>query len=78
MQYSHMTDDQLWRAITKNTNAMSALFDRQLEARASGAMFITSRAIDDLEGEYQAYGAELRRRSSLIFTSSSVRSDQAA
>jgi hypothetical protein len=74
MQYSHMTDDQLWRAITKNTNAMSALFDQEHEAAIKGVpdfqtsgMFSISRAINSHEREYQDYASELRRRCSLVF-----------
>ena len=75
MQYSHVTDDDLWFAITKNTNTMSTLFDPQFEA-----VRVTI-VIDNLEREYLAYAAELRCRHSLILNSeipSSVRSDQAA
>lgn len=88
MQCSHLTDDALWRAITKNTNALSALFDAQLEAGTRGlpnfqtsAMFSISRAIDNLERQYQDYAIELRRRYSLVSNPekpSSVGSDQAA
>ena len=88
MQYSHLTDDELWRAVTKNTNAISVLFDQQREAGIRGlpdfdtsAMLSISRAIDRLEREYQDYASELRCRCSLILSSetpSSVASDQAA
>ena len=88
MQCSHLTDDELWRAITKNTNAISALFDAQLDARNKGvadfqtsAMFSISSAIGNLERQYQDYVAELRCRYSLVLSSempSSVGSDQAA
>jgi hypothetical protein len=86
MQYSHLTDDELWRAVTKNTNAISVLFDQQREAGLRGlpdfergAMLSISRAIDRLEQEYQDYASELRGRCSLILNSpSSVASDQAA
>ena len=75
MQYSHLTDDDLWCAITKNTNTMSTLFDPQFEA-----VRVTI-VIDNLEREYLAHAAELRCRHSLILNSeipSSVPSDQAA
>ena len=88
MQYSHLTDDELWRAETKNTNAISVLFDQQREAGLrwlpdfeTSTMFSISRAIDRLEREYQDYASELRRRCSLILNSgtpSGVGSDQAA
>ncbi len=73
MQFSHLTDDELWRAVTKNTNAISALFDQEHEAGIKGVpdfqtsgMFSISRAIDNLEREYQDYASELRRRCSLV------------
>ena len=75
MQYSHLTDDNLWCAITKNTNTMSTLFDPEFEAVRVAIV------IDNLEREYLAYTAELRCRHSLILNSempSSVRSDKAA
>ena len=31
MQYINLTDDELWRAIAENTNAMSRLVYQQLE-----------------------------------------------
>ena len=54
MQYSHLTDDDLWRVVVKNTNAMSVLFDQQHEVGIRGlpersAMLSISRAIDRLE-----------------------------
>jgi hypothetical protein len=88
VQYSHLTDDELWRAVVKNTNAISVLFDQQREAGIRGlpdfersTMPSISTAIDRLEREYQDYASELRRRCSLILNSetpSSVASDQAA
>ena len=82
MQYSHLTDDDLWCVITKNTNAMSTLFDQQLEAGTSALLQTRATVvIDNLEREYLAYAAELLCRHSLILNSempSSVRSDQAA
>ena len=56
MQYSHLTDDDIWCAITKNTNTMSTLFDPQFEAVRVAIV------IDNLEREYLAYTAELRCR----------------
>jgi len=79
VQYSHLTDDDLWCAITKNTNAMSTLFDQQRESGTSTLLYTrATMVIDNLEREYQAYAAELRCRYSLILSSetpSSVRSD---
>jgi hypothetical protein len=63
MKCSHLTDDELWRSVTKNTNAMLALFDQQLESGTSPLLQANAaRAIDNLERQYQAYAAELRRR----------------
>jgi len=82
VQYSHLTDDDLWCAITKNTNTMSTLFDQQLDAGTSALLQKrVTVVINNLEREYLAYAAELRCRHSLILNSempSSVRSDQAA
>ena len=82
MQYSHLTDDDLWCGITKNTNAMSTLYDQQLEAGTSALLQTRATVvIDNLEREYLTYAAELRSRHSLILNSEtafSVRSDRAA
>jgi hypothetical protein len=88
VQCSHLTDDALWCAITKNTDALSALLDAQLEAGAKGvpnfqtsAMFSISRAIDNLKRQYDDYVTELRRRYSLVSNPekpSNAGSDQAA
>ena len=81
VRYSHLTDDDLWCAITKN-NAMSTLFDQQLEAETNAPLQKRATGlIDNLEREYLACAAELRRRHSPILnpeTKSSVRSDRAA
>ena len=84
MQCSNLTDDELWRAITKNTNTMSALFESGANGRPvfqTNAMLSISRALDKLEQEYQNYASELRRRHSLVLDPekpSSAESDQAA
>ena len=82
MQFSHLTDDDLWRAMTKNTNAMSTLFDQQRESGTSPLLHTrATMVINNLEREYQDHAAELRSRHSLILNSempSSVRPDQAA
>ena len=65
MQYSHLTDDDLWCGVTKNTNAMSTLYDQQLEAGTSALLQTRATSvIDNLEREYLAYAAELRSRHS--------------
>ncbi len=64
MQCSHLTDDELWRAIIRNTNEMSALFDGQFGARTRGPMFSISKAIGDLERHIKtmlpSFGAAIR------------------
>ena len=82
MRYSHLTDDALWCAITKNTNAVSALFDAHLGTETAALPNSQSgEMIDNLEREYQDYATELRRRYSLasnLERPSSVGSEQAA
>jgi hypothetical protein len=82
VQHSHPTDDDLWCAITKNTNTMSTLFDQQFEAGTSALLQKrVTVVIDNLQREYLAFAAELRCRHSQILNSempSSIRSDQAA
>jgi hypothetical protein len=72
MQCVNLTDDELWRAIAQNTNAMSALVYRRLELDAgntrNGAihqarlMQSNAETISKLEYNYREYTAELRRR----------------
>jgi hypothetical protein len=82
MQYSNLTDDELWCAVTKNTNAMFALFDQELEAGTSPLVQTgAARAIDKLERQYRGYAAELRSRHPLVLnleTPTSLGSDRAA
>jgi hypothetical protein len=76
MQSENLTDEQLWRAIAQNTNAMTALIHQQLElAPAVNTLSDTIRQtkiresnaerISKLERNYRQYTAELRRRYSL-------------
>jgi hypothetical protein len=76
MQSVNLTDEQLWRAIAQNTNAMTALIHQQLELDpAVNTLSNTIRQvklresnaerIGKLERNYQEYTAELRRRYSL-------------
>jgi hypothetical protein len=66
----HLTDDELWRAIADNTNALSALIEKQWEWNAElGAPAIvgTLNSIsicraDAYYREYRGYIAEVRRR----------------
>ena len=73
MQSLHLTDDELLRAIARNTDAMSALVDQQLELNAGlGApndpdsraklMLSNVQIIDKYHREYRDFAAELRRR----------------
>lgn len=75
MRLVHLTDDELWRAIAENTNAMSELIDRQLEiADEIGVAPPVHRAdlmgsdlamINRYQREYRDYTTELRRRYSI-------------
>jgi hypothetical protein len=67
-----LTDDELWRAITDNTNTLSILIEKQLELDAGlGApdfdtrlerLLFNVQAIDKYHCEYKDYIAEIRRR----------------
>ena len=71
MQCIDLTDDELWRAIAENTNAMSRLVYQQLEFdayigpndpyRGSLMRFFLERA-NKFQRQYQDCTAELRRR----------------
>ena len=70
MLYVNLTDDELWRAIAENTNAMSRLLYQQLEFDAYIGpndpyrhlmRFYLERA-NKFQRQYQDYTAELRRR----------------
>ena len=73
MQCEKLTDEQLWRAIAGNTNAMTVLVHQQLELAAVNTMSIrqanlresNAERIGKLERNYLQYIAELRRRYSL-------------
>jgi hypothetical protein len=75
MQFENATDEQLWRAIARNTNAMTALINQQLELAAVHTISDSIRQaklretnaerIGKLARNYQEYTAELRRRYSL-------------
>jgi hypothetical protein len=75
MQSENLTDEQLWRAIAQNTNAMTALIHQQLELAAVTTISDSIRQaklresnaerIGKLERNYREYTAELRRRYSL-------------
>ena len=69
MQRMNRTDDQLWRAIAENTNAMSRLVHQQLELDPCAddpnneylMRFLLKRA-DHVQRQYQDCTAELCRR----------------
>jgi hypothetical protein len=75
MQFENATDEQSWRAIARNTNAMTALINQQLELAAVHTISDSIRQaklretnaerIGKLARNYQEYTAELRRRYSL-------------
>ena len=75
MQVENLADEQLWRAIAQNTNAMSALVRQQLELadvntisdsiRQAKLRESNAEIIDKLARNYREYTAELRRRYSL-------------
>lgn len=73
MQCVNLTDDELWRGIAANTDAMSELLDQRVELEAeisstndlvklSALMDSFISRVNRFEGEYRAYITELRRR----------------
>jgi hypothetical protein len=69
MQCANLTDDELWRAISRNTEAMSDLVHQMLELKTgSNAVGARTRRVSNaqtinaLERQYRIYTAELRRR----------------
>jgi hypothetical protein len=72
MQSLPLTDEELWRAIVENTNAMSAVVDQQLKLptgitasdlnRKADLLRSHSETINKFEREYQDCTTELRRR----------------
>lgn len=76
MKSENLTDEQLWRAIAGNTNAMTALILQQLELapavnslsdriRQAKLREANAERIDKLARNYRDYTAQLRRRYSL-------------
>ena len=63
-----LTDDELWRGIAHNTEALSALIQQQLKMNGRPGrlqtMVARAQTIDALERQYRTYSAELRRRHS--------------
>ena len=69
VQGVNLTDDELWRAIAENTNAMSALVEQlKLDKsttpnnRNRRAQLVHSQTISKYQREYREYTVELRRR----------------
>ncbi|MGD0147627.1 MAG: hypothetical protein ABSB77_03470 [Xanthobacteraceae bacterium] len=70
MRSTHLTDDDLWRAIAANTDAMSILIEKQLDAEMAAAdpdtrqklMLFNVQAIDNYNRQYRDCIAEVRRR----------------
>lgn len=73
MRYSHLTDDELWRGMAENSDAMSQIAKNQIDLAegrigmkdpAAGAQLMISnvRQIAHLRREYDNYYSELRRR----------------
>ena len=76
MKSEDLTDEQLFRGIARNTNAMTALIHQQLalapavntlsdNIRQARLRESNAERIGKLERNYQEYTAELRRRYSL-------------
>ena len=76
MQVENLTDEQLFRGLARNTNAMTALIHQQLELdpavntlsdtiRQAKLRESNTGRIGKLERNYREYTAELRRRYSL-------------
>jgi hypothetical protein len=69
---THLTDDDLWRAIANNTDAMSALIEEQIElntqwgtsdpASRQKLILFNVQAINNYNRQYRDFIAEIRRR----------------
>jgi hypothetical protein len=73
VQCANLTDDELWRAIAANTDAMSKLLDQREElnaeisslsdsAKRSELMSSYLGKVNKFESEYRTYTTELRHR----------------
>jgi hypothetical protein len=67
MRCANLTDDELWRAVALNTEALSALLHQQVDDADSGAIHFRRKAdlirfANRFQREYREYTAELRRR----------------
>ena len=65
---TNLSDDELWRAIHKNTETLSVLIQQRLELNGHPGrlqtMLAQGQTIDALERQYRIYSAELLRRHS--------------
>jgi hypothetical protein len=61
MRCANLSDDELWRGIVQNTDAMSLLFEEHRELDAGTERSHLERA-SQLLREYHEHTAELRRR----------------
>ena len=72
MRSSQLTDDDLWRVIADNTDAMSMLIEKQCELDAEAGtpdpdtrqklMLFNVQAIDNYDRQYRDIISEIRRR----------------
>jgi hypothetical protein len=67
MRCTDLTDDQLWRAIARNTEKFSALIDQQFALDAADSVHPRAKAdlirfASGFQREYRQYADELRRR----------------
>lgn len=62
MQRMNLTDDELWRAIAENTNAMSRLVHRANDSNDEYLMRFLLKRADKFQRQYKDCTAELRRR----------------
>jgi hypothetical protein len=70
MRCIKLTNDELWRAIAQNTEAMSSLLHQESELNAGlgdsddvrAQADSNAKCISVLDWQYRAYSAELRRR----------------
>jgi hypothetical protein len=68
MRCANLTDDELWRAIVQNTEAMSVLLHQQVKlgnADSGAKRADLIRFANSFQREYREYTAELRRRYSV-------------
>ena len=62
MQLMNLTDDELWRSIAENTNAMSRLVHRANDSNDEYLMRFLLKRADRFQRQYQDCTDELRRR----------------